>query len=392
MTCIDVHTHILPEHWPSWTERSGYAGWIQLAHNPATSGCPRCARMQQTLASSDGRPSGAVREFRTVQANCWDSALRIAQMRAMDVSAQVLSTVPVMFSYWARPADALDLSRLLNDHIAEICRAHSTHFAGLGTVPLQDPDLAIQELERCVLQLGLAGVQIGTNVNGVAIHEPQFRGFFRRAEQLGACVFVHPWEMMAGCEASTVPPSQSTWPRPAYIGPRLRPFWNAWLVGMPAETCLALVGVLMSGMLTELPQLRIGFAHGGGSFAGTIGRIEHGFHARPDLCQTHTTLSPRDHLRTPSFDLASPARPPTRTTRFFVDSLMHDEASLRLLIQLIGPERIMLGSDYPFPLGEERPGELIRSMNLEPSVKQHMLLDTARAFLGSAASRLATSS
>lgn len=169
-------------------------------------------------------------------------------------------------------------------------------------------------------------------------------------------------------------------PQPHPIHPRLAKYWANWLVGMPMETCLAICSVLFSGLLDRLPRLRLGFAHGGGSFPGTIGRIEHGFHARPDLCQTDTKTSPLQHLRT----LSPPAGPDgDRPARFYVDSLTHEPHALRELIRLMGAERIMLGSDYPFPLGEDQPGTMIESMpDLSPEIRDRLLSRTAIEFLG----------
>jgi aminocarboxymuconate-semialdehyde decarboxylase len=182
---IDLHTHILPERWPDWTARSGYAGWIELAHER-----PGCARMQQTL------PGGGRQSFREIHANCWDPLTRLNEMDARSVDIQVLSTVPVMFSYWALAPDALDLARLLNDHIAEVCRAHPGRFIGLATLPMQDPALACRELERCVNQLGLAGIEIGTHVNGQNLDTPGIEEVLAHAALLNAAVFVHPWDML----------------------------------------------------------------------------------------------------------------------------------------------------------------------------------------------------
>jgi aminocarboxymuconate-semialdehyde decarboxylase len=235
---------------------------------------------------------------------------------------------------------------MLNDHLAGVVRDHPQRFVGLGTLPMQAPDLAVRELERCVGELGLCGVEIGSHVNGHNLDHPSVFPVLQAAEQLGAAVFVHPWDMMAK--------------------DRMGKYWLGWLVGMPAETALAICSVIFGGVLERLPRLRIAFAHGGGSFPGTIGRIEHGFHCRPDLVAVDNARNPRDYLG-----------------KFYLDSLVHDADALRHLIRLAGPERIALGSDYPFPLGEAEPGRLIESLSdLTPAVKDRLLAGTALEFLG----------
>jgi len=292
--------------------------------------------------------------FREIESNCWDPAVRLEECDRSGVQVQVLSTVPVMFSYWAKPQDALDLSRLLNDHLAGVIRAHPRRFAGLGTVPLQSPDLAARELERCVRDLGLHGAQIGTHVNEWNLDHPALFPFFQHACELGACLFVHPWDML-GKE-------------------RLGKYWLAWLVGMPAEVSLAICSLIFGGVLERLPKLKIALAHGGGSFPGTLGRIERGFVGRPDLVAVDNPVNPRAYLG-----------------RFYLDSLVHDAEMLRYLLKLVGPERIALGSDYPFPLGEPAPGELIESLHeLTPQTRERLFSGTALEFLGASRGQFAT--
>lgn len=321
-------------------------------------------------ATPDGQPRTS--SFRRIDANCWDPAARLEDMARAGVDAQVLSTVPVMFSYWANPDDTMSVSRWLNDHLAGVVGERPTKFAGLGTVPLNDVALACRELERCVTQLGMAGVQIGSNVNGTNLGDASLREFFLCAQSLDACVLVHPWDMIGARFGQTATHDPSV-PAPPLPEPRYAENWAAWLVGMPAETCLAALSVMNAGLLDMAPSLRICFAHGGGSLAGTIGRIEHGYHARPDLCARHTTTSPRGWLKRGD----APAR-------FYVDSLVHDASALRTLIGLVGEERIALGSDYPFPLGEDLAGTLIRSMDELPArTRDRLLGGTAAEFLGS---------
>jgi aminocarboxymuconate-semialdehyde decarboxylase len=283
--------------------------------------------------------------FREVEANVWDPRTRMGECKDHDVDIQVLSTVPAMFSYWAKAVDALDISMLLNDHIAEVVAEFPQRFIGLGTIPLQDIDLAISEMERCLSDLGLAGVEIGTNVNQRNLDDELLFSVFEAAQDLNAAIFVHPWDMMGQDD--------------------LQKYWLSWLVGMPAETSRAICSMIFGGVFERLPNLRVAFAHGGGAFPAILGRVQHGFHVRPDLCAVDNKIDPVKYLG-----------------KFWVDSLVHDNDALDYLINKVGINKIALGTDYPFPLGELEPGELITTSSLNNNDKEKLLSQNALDWLG----------
>lgn len=293
-----------------------------------------CARMMK-----DGK------FFREVEANVWDPRTRMGECKDHGVDIQVLSTVPAMFSYWAKAVDALDISMLLNDHIAEVVSEFPQRFIGLGTIPLQDIDLAISEMERCLSDLGLAGVEIGTNVNQRNLDDELLFSVFEAAQDLNAAIFVHPWDMMGQDD--------------------LQKYWLSWLVGMPAETSRAICSMIFGGVFERLPNLRVAFAHGGGAFPAILGRVQHGFHVRPDLCAVDNKIDPVKYLG-----------------KFWVDSLVHDNDALDYLINKVGINKIALGTDYPFPLGELEPGELITTSSLNNNYKEKLLSQNALDWLG----------
>lgn len=326
---IDMHTHILPERLPNFADKFGYGDFIHLEHHKKG-----FARMMKGETF-----------FREIASNCWDPQVRIGEYLHYQTPVQVVCTIPVMFSYWAKPADCLDLSRYLNDHLAGIVEDFPEHYVALGTIPMQDTQLAIQELER-LKDLGFPGIQIGSNVNQHNLDAPEFFPIFKACQDLNMAVFVHPWEMMGQAQMGK--------------------YWLPWLVGMPAETSRAICSLLLGGVLERLPQLRFCFAHAGGSFLPTIGRVQHGYECRPDLVAIDSAHGPRHYLG-----------------KFWVDSATHDPQLLRYIIDVAGEDKVCLGTDYPFPLGDLEIGTFIEQMNLpEPIVEKIFYKNTLEWLYG----------
>ncbi|MEO1053963.1 MAG: amidohydrolase family protein [Bacteroidota bacterium] len=325
---IDMHSHIIPDKLPNFAEKFGYGDFIYLQHHK-----PGFAKMMK-----------GNQFFREIHENCWNPEIRIEEYEQHQTQVQVICTIPVMFSYWAKPYDTLDLSCFLNDHIAEVVNLHPKRYIGLGTVPMQDTDLAIEELERCKNELGLPGIQIGSNINDDNLNHYKFFPIFEACEELGMAVFVHPWNMM-GMENT-------------------QRYWLPWLVGMPAETSRAICSMIFGGVLEKLPKLRVNFAHAGGSFLPTIGRVEHGFNCRPDLVAIDNPVNPRDYLG-----------------KFWVDCVTHDPFLLKYILELQGSDKVTLGSDYPFPLGDLEIGKFIEEMDLPESTVEDIFCNATLAWL-----------
>jgi aminocarboxymuconate-semialdehyde decarboxylase len=327
MLKIDSHTHILPEKMPNWSDKFGYGDFIYLQHHKQ--GFAKMMRGNQF--------------FREIKENCWQPDVRIEEYAQFNTQVQVVCTIPVMFSYWAKSLDCLDLSRYLNDHLIRLVKDYPKHYIGLGTVPMQDADLAIEELHR-IKKEGLVGIQIGSNINDENLNENRFYPIFEACEKLSLAVMVHPWNMMGEKQ--------------------MQRYWLPWLVGMPAETSRAVCSMIFGGLFERLPKLRVMFAHAGGSFLPTIGRIQHGFDCRPDLVAIDNNVNPRNYLG-----------------KFWVDSVTHDPLMLEYVLKLQGSKKVMLGSDYPFPLGDLEIGKFIEEMDLPATVKEDIFSNSVLEWL-----------
>jgi aminocarboxymuconate-semialdehyde decarboxylase len=334
MPRVDVHTHFLPDGWPDLAARFGSGGWPWLR---------RDGPHRAMLMVGDT-------EFRPVTSHCWDPAVRLADMDSAGVDSQVVSATPVLFGYDRPAREAAEAARIFNDLLLASTAGSHRRLVPFCQVPLQDPDAACAELDRC-LDAGHAGVQIGNHVGDDDLDHEGVVTFLQHCAARAVPVFVHPWDMPDG--------------------PRLRRWMLKWTVGMPMETQLSLATLILSGAFDRIPRdLRICFAHGGGSFAFLLGRLDNAWRRR---------------------DIARGAcqRPPAAyVDRFLVDSAVFSEPSLRLLVDVMGPDRVLLGSDYPFPLGEERAGELIRTVSwLDSTDRDRLLGGNGVKFLGASPDR-----
>lgn len=323
---IDFHTHIYPLDLPNFSQKYNNDKWPVLQ--------PKCS------CGADIMVSGKL--FREVTNQVWDPLKRIEDMKKEGVDMQVISPVPVTFSYWAPVEQALELAQFQNDFIAEVVKEHGNYFIGLGTVPLQDASIAIEEMRRCK-EIGIVGIEIGTNINGENLDADYLYPFFKAAEELEMPLFIHPWETLA----------KDRTPRHNFM----------YTVGMPSETALAAASLIWSGVMEKCPNLKVCFAHGGGSFAYILPRLDQGWEVWP-------------HLRVTE-------HPPSYyAKKFYFDSLVYDKDNLVFLIDTFGYEKIIMGSDYPFLLREINPGKVVDESNQLPEdVKKAILGENALTFL-----------
>jgi aminocarboxymuconate-semialdehyde decarboxylase len=324
---IDFHTHIIPEDFPNFNEKFSGDRWPSL-HRTCTCG-------------ANIMVAGKV--FREVTDQCWDPVKRIQDMEREKVDMQVLSPIPVTFSYWAPAAEAEAMARLQNDFIADTVKQYPDRFIGLGAVPLQNPEVAIREMDRCMNVLGMKGIEIGTNMNGNNLDDPSLIEFFQMCEKWNVPLFVHPWET---------------------LGKERMPRHNLmYTVGMPSETALAAASLILGGVIEKFPGLKICFAHGGGSFPYILPRLDNGWKVWP-------------HLR------LIPHPPSHYVNNFYFDSLVNDPVNVQYLIDRFGHERILMGSDYPFLLREAPPGEVIdRTFAVTEEQRKAMLGGNVLRFL-----------
>ena len=246
---------------------------------------------------------------------------RLADMDATGVDVQVLSPSPTQYYYWADHDLARQLVRLQNEHIAGICAQYPRRCVGLGTLALQHPELAATQLEYAMRELGLKGMEISTSVNGEELDADRLRPFWKKAEELGAVIFIHPFGTT--------------------LAERVRTHYLSNIIGQPLETTIALSHLIFGGVLDRHPGLKIVAAHGGGYLPSYCGRTNHGHAVRPEA-KAGAQRRPEEYLR-----------------KMWFDTLVYEPEALRHLVNVVGASQVVVGSDYPFDMGHYDPHGLV---------------------------------
>ncbi|MGF7137090.1 aminocarboxymuconate-semialdehyde decarboxylase [Paraburkholderia sp. EB58] len=327
--CIDIHTHVVPHDFPAYVGSYPDAPWPSMREGHA------CHR--HVVVSS--------KVYRTVSHQAWDIDVRRADMNRLDVERQVLSPMPELLSYWLDSADGATLARYLNETLANMVVRAPDRFSALGGAPLQNIDRAIQELEFAVSTLGLAGVEVGSNVNGVPIGDPRFFPFFEAAEALNAAIFVHPL-------------------RPAGMDRLIGPASLEQVVAFPGEIGLAAASLITGGLPNKFPRLRVALSHGGGAIQTLLPRMQFAW-------ETLETLRE-----------AVPVAPVEAARTLYYDDLLYSATAIQALIETVGENRVMIGTDYPFAIMDANPAARVASLGLNHATLEALRWKNAAAWLG----------
>ena len=330
MMIIDVHTHIVPEHFPPVGTRAAGDRWPSMAH----------------IEPGKANVMIAGRNFRTVFDRCWDVPRRLQEMAASSyaVERQVLSPMPELLAYRLEPHDGLDLARYLNEVLIRMVERAPERFYALGSVPLQDVALSIAELQR-IKQLGLHGVEILSNVNGKSLGEAVFLPFFQAAVSLDIPIFVHAQH-------------------PTFMDRVVGPQFLENAVGFPIEGAIGIASIITGKVMETCPNLRLAFSHGGGTFMQLLPRLENAWR-KNDPFKAHLPQPPSAYAR-----------------MFYYDDIFFDNRTLQYLLDTVGSSRVMIGSDYPFMWRDQTPVEEFDALNLTPAERQAVGSENCLRFLG----------
>lgn len=269
----------------------------------------------------------------------YDLSYRIKEMDNAKIDMAVLSTAPPMFYYWAPAKLASRVARIINEGIRQAVGTYPDKFRGMGTVPLQDPEAAIEELHYCVKELGFKSVLIGSNVEGKQLDEPEFLPFFQECEKLGVLVNLHPY----------------------YVGDKkmFEKYYLTNLLGNPLDTAVSLSHLIFGGIFDKCPELKIFAAHGGGFLPYQIGRLQHGYEVRNEP-KVNNCASPLDYMK-----------------HIYFDSILFNHKALKYLVDIVGSDKVIMGTDYPFDMGEDNPFEFVNETDISRKEKDNILSGNA---------------
>ena len=317
----DIHTHFVP---PEFAERARTGNALDGVTTERRDGT-------EWMRHRQGYLYPLTPEF-------YDVSAKLQQMDHLGVEMSILSLSPTLFFYWLEAAAADEFCVEANDALAAFV-AQSDRLQGVASVPLQDPDRAAAELRRAVVDLGLRGVEVGTTMETVPLDDARFEPFFATAEELNVPVMLHPY----------------------YVGlrPQLADFYMTNLTGNPLETCVAASRMILSGFLDRHPRLKVVLVHAGGFMPYQVGRLDHGFRVRPET-------------------KAAIAQPPsTYLRRFWYDTITHAAVPLKFLIELVGVDRVALGTDLPFDMADIRFERILSTAGLDREALDRVTFETA---------------
>lgn len=336
---IDLHHHCVPREYLDAAARGDFGARVSLS---------RDGRGNPTIIY-DGVAFDRRRQVYPVMPRYYDLELRLQEMNGMGLDAAVISAAPIIFHYWDEPQRATEVSRVNNDAIARLVRGAPGLYVGLGQVALQDTELAIVELQRCMRELGFAGVQIGSNVDGEYLGSDRLRPFFAAAAALDALLLIHPYNG-AGAD-------------------RMTRYYIRNSIGNPLDTSLAMADLVFAGRLEEFPNLKLVLCHAGGLLPYVSGRVDHTWRVRPE-------------------SKTIPAPPSFYFKKMWYDTITHDSEALAFLIGSVGAGQVVLGSDYPFDMADMTPLARVAALPLTTADRAAVYGGNARALLGEAARAL----
>jgi len=331
-SAIDIHAHVVPSDFPKWMGKHLPAGWPSMVDAEAKCGCCHKHVMIDNQL------------YRTVSEKCWNPHMRLEDMRNMGLAKQALSPMPELLSYWLDPNHAQALLRFINESIAEMASQSQGQFIGLAGVPLQSMDLALQELDYAIHRLGMKGVELGSHINGTPLSDPSLRPFFEACVSLNVPVFVHAL-------------------KPTGMDRLVGPKNLQQVLAYPSDVGLAAAAAITGNLLVDLPELKLAFSHGGGTFASLLPRLQQGWLTFPALADS------------------MPIAPIEQAQRLFFDSLVFDPNTLRHLVSKFGVSQVMVGTDYPFNFHEHHPVDAIKQCGFSQTETEALLWGNAGRFL-----------